>query len=205
MCFQGLCTPFFTKQVEAKGLASLGEYASRDATRGWRVRGNNMKQKCEVTAEYTGYTTRPELKLSGVSQHPRHYDALNALWGMKCNAHAAGGRIPTSKQVKEGLWIDLSQNLDRAASGNKSALCTSSAWYSYQHDFVLDGNDALSIQGHPEVLVQDPLLTSSQKKTLAGESFHLACFGVLMFATYLNPWAEWWKQDKCASASSGKK
>jgi hypothetical protein len=115
------------------------------------------------------------------------------MWGVKVNAKAKAGRVPTSADVKKDLWINLSQNVDRIGLGKPGALCTSGLWYTFQEDTVLDGQDALTLQGHPESLAKDVALTSSEKRILAGESYQLACVGAAMFSIYLNPWGSWWK------------
>jgi hypothetical protein len=94
--------------------------------------------------------------------------------------------------VKAGLWLNISQNIDRIGSGTPGVLCTSGLWYSYEVDAVLDGCDALMLQGHPECLTHDPDLSTSEKRVLAGESYHLPSCGVAMYALFLNPWAPWW-------------
>ncbi len=171
-----------------------GDYESREALKEWIGRTNKIKQKAGLPIDYSGWTSRPDVKLTGVPDGRRYRDALDTLWGIKVNAAATGGRIPQSQDVRRGLWINLSQNVDRIGkSGSPGSLCTSGLWYSYEFDFALDGSDMLALQGFPQYLVHDPNLSSHEKRNLAGEAFNLPCFGLVMFALYLNPWAPWWK------------
>jgi hypothetical protein len=167
-------------------------YGAREGMKQWRMNSNTLKQKHGLN-EYTGYTKRPEVKLSGVPQVPRLLDALDTFWGVRVMDAKDRMPPPTSAQLKKNLWLDLSQQIHRLHSGKPGVLCTGALWYNFEADVVLDGQDALSLQGFPDVVSKDVDLSASEKRRLAGESYHLGTFASVAFAVYLCPWGAWWK------------
>jgi hypothetical protein len=171
----------------------MQDYPSQDAQKKWRARAGELKAKCGLPADYKGFTTRSDIRLSGVPRGARYLDAIDTMFGSVLKSKAQHGQVPTSKEVRSGLWLDISQNVDRVGPGKQGSLCTGSIWYSFEHDMVLDGCDHLALQGHPSSLKNDPALSTTEKRFLAGESYHLPSFGTLAYAAYLNPYASWWK------------
>jgi hypothetical protein len=91
--------------------------------------------------------------------------------------------------------LDISQQISRTAgtSGNPGVLTTSSMWYSFEEDVVLDGQDMMAIQGFPDTVSTDSSFSNFDRRHFAGEAFHLPSFGTVVWAWFLNPWGPWWK------------
>ncbi len=143
-----------------------------------------------MSTGYQGYTTRPEVKLVGVPQLPRHLDKLNLVWGIRLK-----GRLPneSSADLKRGLWCDVSQNVHRGSQlGLGGTLTTSTLMYSFERDCVLDGEDHMRLQGWPIALAASDDFSSAEKKELAGEGYNLACLAVACTGCYFNPYGSWW-------------
>jgi hypothetical protein len=162
-----------------------------ETAREWRAHSARTRQKHTLSAGFAGYSTRPEVKLHGVPNNPRLVDKLDIVWGMELKRHPAE---VTSAQVKAGLFCDLSQNVHRSTGKlNGCTLCTSSCIYSFEKDCVLDGEDAMLLQGWPLDVAASDELSSAEKQELAGEGFHLPSFALVASAFYMNPWGSWWK------------
>jgi hypothetical protein len=162
----------------------------------WRRVSQSVKTAAEISGDFTGYTDRPEVKLIGVPDLDRVRDALNVRWGLRLKTKDSGKAGITSKALKDNLWQDLSQNVNRgrgaASEGLGGTLCKGSCWYSYSADCVIDGQDCLTLQGWPLKLASDPFFSNSEKKEVAGEGYHMGCIGVVQTAFFLNPYAPWW-------------
>ncbi len=149
-----------------------------------------LRQDCGVSTDYSGYTSRPELKLHGVPNLDSAYDKLNVKWALRL-----ADKLPsdTSDDLKRDLWSDLSQNPHRGAKFSGGTICTSSVMYSFEKDCVLDGEDCWRLQGWPADFATSPEFSSAEKKSLAAEGFHLPSIAVIFAAVYFNPYASWWK------------
>ncbi len=119
---------------------------------------------------------------------------LNINWALRLSA--TRGTLLSSRELKKGVWQDLSQNLSRGrglAEGLGGTLTKGSLWYSFDKDCVLDGCDALLLQGWPFDVAEDFAWSDAEKRELAGEGYHLGCFALVSVGFYLNPYGPWWK------------
>ena len=134
------------------------------------------------------------MTLVGVPDHPRFGDAVDVFWALKLNQAVKSGQGVSSAELRKDLWLDVSQQISRTATHNGllGVLTTSSLFYSYERDCVLDGEDTLCIQGFPKAVSMDDELSNHEKQHLAGEAFHLGTVGSVIYAAYLNPWGPWW-------------
>jgi hypothetical protein len=168
-------------------------YEAREKQREWRKNSNSVKQKHGLPPDYQGFTTRDDVTLSGVPRTPRFLDAIDTFWGIKVLGTLRAVPAVTSAQLKEGLWLDLSQQVHRLKSGKPGGLCTSGLWYSFEADSVLDGRDVLALQGFPDSVSHDDEFSSSEKRHMAGESYNLSTFAIVAYAMHLSPWGPWWR------------
>ena len=85
----------------------------------------------------------------------------------------------TSASLKKGLWQDLSQNMrsKTIGPGTPGAQCTTAMWYSFEADAVLDGEDALHLQGFPDSVARDTSFGQNERKELAWGSSVYSMFG----------------------------
>jgi hypothetical protein len=177
-------------KVEAK---STSLYAARELDKDWRRHNSSICRKHGITDDYDGWSKRPDVLLSGVPRLPRVVQAIDSFWGIKAKMASKSIRAVGSAELKRNLWLDISQQVHRLHSGAPGVLCTSGLWYSFEHDQCLDGEDVMTLQGFPRAVASDTDFTSSEKRRLAGEAFHLGSFGIVAYAWYVNPWGRWWK------------
>jgi hypothetical protein len=120
------------------------EYAGRDAQKVWRQKSAASRSMNEVSSDFDGWTSRPDVKLRGVPRMSRAKNTLNVQWARRLGSARA---TATSLELRENLWCDLSQCVARktAAAGSSfglpGILCTSGLWYSFAADATLDGTD----------------------------------------------------------------
>jgi hypothetical protein len=183
---------FVSLQVENKTQFRF-TYAGRELDKEWRKHMNSIRNTYELSTEYEGYTKKPDIRLCGVPRIPRVLGAIDTFWGIKAKLANKGGKVVGNHQLKEGLWLDVSQQVHRLHSGRPGVLCTGALWYTFEFDCVLDGQDALALQGFPEFVASSDLFSSSEKRRLAGEAYHLGSFAAVAFAWYCNPWGQFWK------------
>jgi hypothetical protein len=160
----------------------------------WKKQSTAIRTAHNISLDNTGYTSLPGLKLTGVPKTQRARDILNINWALRLKATA--GTPMSSAQLKSGFWKDLSQSLDWGqglASGLGGTLCTGNLWYSFEQDAVVDGYDCLRLQGWPYAFCESTSLSNAEKKELAGEGYHLACFATVATGMYLCPFMPWWK------------
>jgi hypothetical protein len=124
-----------------------------------------------------------------VPAHERFKDALDIAWIARLKALGGAGKVSTKDAVAD-FWCNIGQSIQRRPFGPPRCLTTSSLFYNYAHDFVMDGLDCLKVQGHPSFLC--PGLSGSNMLTLAGEGFSIPAVTVFLNAIYLNPWGRWW-------------
>jgi len=170
------------------------EYSTQSALRNWRKHRAKLAQDLGITAEYSGYTSRHDVKLVGVPKLATAHTVLNFAWAKRMQEFEDRPTTPSS-EMRRGLFANLSQSLIwHFSSVGGSTLCASSAFYSFEQDCILDGTDMMELQGFGYVASRDRTFSSTEKRTLAGESFHLPSYGTVVFAFYLNPYAPWWKK-----------
>ena len=165
----------------------------KEALRQWKLHSAQQRQAAGISTDYDGYTRHSDVRLRGVPDLPRVHDKLNIRWALRLKRALAG---ESSSSLKSGLWCDLSQNTHRGSGetvGFGGTLCTSSLMYSFEQDVVLDGVDTMMLQGWPRDMASSAEFTNAGKKELAGEGYHLACFALVAYGVYLNPYATWWK------------
>ncbi len=74
--------------------------------------------------------------------------------------------------------------------GLGGTICRSSLWHSLEQDIVIDGVDALTLQGWPSSCAMHAGFSDAEKKEMAGEGCHLGCFALFATAFYLNPYGQ---------------
>ena len=173
-------------QRDSTTVASQAE----DMQRKWRSYAVTSRNKSGVSSSFNGWTSRPDVMLHAVPRHERVLELLDLRWAQALQRAPDGS---TSKQVRKNLWCDISQN-PRGAEfrGSPGTQCTSSSWYSFEKDVVLDGEDQLLLQGWSSQIAAGPDMNNFDKKDLAAEGFTLPCMATCLWAFYHNPWGEWW-------------
>ena len=158
----------------------------------WRRHSADVRSKLGVSSEYSGWTSQAVISLPGVPKTPRVLDLLNTAWAERLQACGGAGNVSTV-EARIGFWANVSQAVQRHPYGTPGTLATSGAWYSFQHDFLLDGQDECQLQGMPRA--PTPCLSSNQLHGLAGEAFSVPCVSTFLYSMYLNPWGTWWRHD----------
>ncbi len=174
-------------------LTSVASYAAVESSKRWRKNSNDIKQNNGVSPGFDGFTSMPGIECTGLPTLARTRDAVDTFWGIRMMSEAKKGKIVGVRAMRQGMWIDASQQVSRLHSGRPGALCTGGLWFSYEEDACLDGQDVMSLQGFPLSLSSDGRFSSSEKRRLAGEAYFLGSFGCVAWAWFLNPWGAWWK------------
>jgi hypothetical protein len=168
--------------------------ASSVSLRSWKKESTAIRTQNDISLDYKGYTDLPGVRLVGVPKTQRAADILNICWALRLKS--TKGTAMSSSKMKQGFWQDLSQSLtfgQGLAAGLGGTLCTGNLWYSFEKDTVVDGYDCLALQGWPQAFCANDTLSNSEKKELAGEGYHLACFATVATGMYLCPFMPWWK------------
>jgi hypothetical protein len=160
----------------------------------WRKHSADQRERCVISSDFSGWTSRPGIKLTGVPTLPRALDRLNIMWATRLNEMKVGD---TSERLRRDLWVDLSQNPHRgSAAGTPGTLCASSLIYSFEHDCTLDGEDALLLQGWSSEFAGSSEFSTSEKREMAGEGYHIPSFAIVCLSFYLNPYGGWWAEAR---------
>jgi len=170
------------------------EYENKAQHRRWKSHSASTKNIAGLAQDTKPYTSRPDIKLLGVPEVPRVRDMIDVHWSLRLQA--TKGTAWSSKKLRQGLWLDLSQNVHwgrSATQGLGGTLCKGSCWYSYEQDCVLDGIDHMLLQGWPTETANDPSLSDAERKEIAGEGYHLGSFATCVMGFFLNPYAPWWR------------
>lgn len=179
-------------------------YSTLDAGRERKKYAALVRRQVGISSGYDGWTSRPDLLLTGVPKLPRCYDGLNLRWALQVKHKATPGT--TSAELRANLWHDLSQNMRGVSTRTRPGThCTSGCWYSYQHDTIIDGSDCMRLQGWAKEKANTREHTPSGLKDLASEGYMLACMSTVMLAVTQNPFAPWHSKASTASphTSSG--
>ena len=166
-------------------------YKSKASLKEWNLYAARARKKAGLSTTYNGYTTRADICLGGVPDLDRCRELLDLTWGVRIQEFSDRPDI-SSRVLKKDLFVDLSQNPRSVRSCSGETLCTTGCWYSFEQDEVLDGCDTLCLQGMPAEVSFSPDLSQAEKRELAGESFHFACYTSVATAFWLNPWGGWW-------------
>jgi len=168
----------------------------------WRKSSANVRSTIGVSADFRGWSSRPDISLIGIPKTPRVLDLLDIGWAIQLAKFGPPGSV-TSTQARRGLWANVTQTVQRKPFGPPGCLATHSLWYSYEHDFTIDGQDALRLQGFPLGSAPKSSFTNAQLFDLAGEGFHAASVGSFLYAFLLNPYGPWWERSHCQKGCSG--
>ncbi len=156
----------------------------------WRGHSARVRAKGKISSTYDGWTSQKDVLLRGVPKLGRVPDVLDVAWGHQMQK-ATRLRM-TSSEAKAGFWCNVSQSVQRKPWGGPGVLTTRSRFYSFEHDFTLDGNDFLRLQGAP--MATAPGFSDHELRDLGGEAFPCPCITAFSFAFYMNPWAPWWHE-----------
>ncbi len=130
-------------------------------------------------------------KLRGVPNSDRYRDCLDVCWGAALKAAPEGTK---RSDLVKGLWCNPSQAVQRKPWNPDSGgtVTTSSTWYSFEHDCVLDSVDFLRLHGHP-ALIHFTGLSEREAKMLGEEAFSVPIVTAFLSVFYYLPWAPWWQ------------
>ena len=104
---------------------------------------------------------------------------------------AWGSRPPGSGTLP--WYCDVSQCASRSPWGSSiGCLTTSSRFYDFSRDCVINGLEAFQLQGFPATAMEFEGLSAAQLFNLSGEGMSCPCVGMVMLAVFLNPLAPWW-------------
>ena len=107
------------RQADNRTILETG-YSARDNAKAWRKHSAESRQRLDISVSYDGYTSRPDVKLVGVSNTVRCRDTLNINWAFKLQSMTGA-----SSELRAGMWSDLSQNVQRGTTFRPGTLCTS--------------------------------------------------------------------------------
>jgi hypothetical protein len=154
----------------------------------WELDSNNIRASLGMTSAAQPWTKGA--KLAGVPKgSKRVLDCIDVCYQAARNQC---GHVPLDTA---SLWCDPSQSCKRKPLSYKCPLLTQrNLPYSFEFDTALSGRDALRLQGFPaEGHIAPPhLLTDSEARSLAGESFYLPTISTITYAYYLNSRGPWW-------------
>ncbi len=162
----------------------------------WKSDGASARTNIGISSGFTGYTSRPDVRLIGVPALPRLHEALNLAWAKQMLVIA--NPLATTSDLQKNFWFDVSQGVGRKLTsslttfGRPGTLCNGGLWFSFEEGVVLDGEDFLRLQGWPRAIYLDETFTSSEKRELGSEGFHLGCFASVLYGFYINKCAPWW-------------
>lgn len=178
----------FAFRGEVANEAEAAAEASNSAFKEWRKHSGKIHSAMGVSSNFKGWTGRPDVTLNGVPRTARCMDVLDMAWAHRLSL---ADRLASSSDLKADFWANVAQAVQRRPWGGPGTLTTNGVWYSFQRDTVLDGLDAMRLQGLPPSGLAG--LSNSQKKELAGEAFNVPCMASFVAALYLQPFAEWWQ------------
>ena len=172
-------------QEATGGGASLGNPAK---FKNWRKHSASVRDRLGMSSRskpWTGSVTVPRC-----FQDARSSDILNVAWRKRRNTL---GQQATFEEVSQGLWADPTQAVQRSPWGDTPpCLCQGTKPYSFEKNTALSGMDAMRLQGFPEQLPPEHVVTDKNLRSLAGEAFSLPMMAGVFYAYWLNPRAPWW-------------
>ena len=144
-----------------------------------------------MSAHAAPWTDRPDVILRVLPRLDRHKDLLNIRWQQKMI------KLPgrTSDELRKDTWANVLQMVRRNDTLKPQCLTIGLLMYSFEYDTLLDGEDHLRIQGAPAGTAQAAVVSDTQAKDLAGESYHVASLVAVIYAAYLVDLSPWWMQQ----------
>jgi hypothetical protein len=140
------------------------------------------------------WTSNRSLSLTGVPQSQRVYDVLDVGWQWRLKSLPSG---TSTSDARRGFWANCSQAIQRAPFfEDGGVITTSGCWYTYEHDFCLDGHDFVLLQGAPIGTTPASSFSARQLRDLGAEAFSAPCISCFTYAAYLNPYGSWWQSPK---------
>jgi hypothetical protein len=186
-----------TRQVDEVGEAET-DVAQDVAFKKWETHTAAMRAKLKASADFNPWSARHDI--SGLPS--RVQQVINVGFIAQDNEalrKAARKRCPVVYKpdtIKNGLYCDLSQAVQRRPWGSMGTLLTGSTIYSYQHDVVIPGLAHPLMHGFPtsvdfSVFGEHRLQVSAARR-LTGESFSLPVAAQVIAAALYTPTAPWW-------------
>ena len=154
-----------------------------------------MLSKMGLPPNFTGWTSRPEFKGTGLPSGPGSVKAhamLDLGWALRKTSMPSG----SFEECTSDYFVDISQMPCRSCFGSLGTITTSSCKYSYELDSCLSPADQLAMMGLPwkAVRVARDTMSSAELKSLSGEGFSCPCIASMCYAYWANPYGPWWRQ-----------
>ena len=95
-------------------------------------------------------------------------------------------------------WVHISQNGNRTPiSFGLPCLVANSVVYNFGADRILSGHGNLQTFGWPSDRIPRAVLSDSEARDIAGNSFSIPIAGLIQMACIANPYGPWWCSLKC--------
>ncbi len=81
-----------------------------------------MRHKWKLSATFQPWTTRKDVRLTGVPLSERVREVLDVAWGVRLSSNEDKGYEDTV--LRKGFFVDLSQGVERTAWGDLGVFAT---------------------------------------------------------------------------------
>ena len=165
--------------------------AAKDNRADWKYQSQKLRCQLRMPQTSSPWVSQSALKNRMCA---RELDVLDICWTHR--REKIGNRI-AFQAARKNLWADPTQSVQRLPYGLKPPLLAQRTRpYSYEHDCLLSGQDAMRLQGFPAGAKYMPphMFTDDQLRSLAGESYFIPNMAVLTYRYFLNPHAIWWQR-----------
>ena len=146
------------------------------------------------SVKWAPWTGRGQVKLRGLSPTERCKDVLDVCFAHACRK-MPGASVET---LKKGLWANPGQHVDRLPVQWKLFTPTSSTEnYSFEKDAALAGGAHMRLIGWPKDACPLEVFSEHELRQLVADSFSVPIAAAISSCFWLNPFAPWWKEEKC--------
>jgi hypothetical protein len=161
------------------------------AIRRWHVHSANVRADFGVPLNYTPWTSRRRVTLSGISEtNARARDLIDVAWAVRLKQRQS----EDLDVLAHNFFVDVSQSVHFKpwSEDGLRTFCKSSRIYSYEWDMLLGAKHQMAAMGF-SLRIIDMLGPAKASCALVGQAFAVPSVATAVMACALNSHAPWWQ------------